>query len=149
MKQNYFKKILIIICVLNISGNIYGQSAEAKNPIFKESENLSDDLDFGALFHQIESQQYFQSVLLQKELSQIHIKSNDRVALDTFLNKHESILGMNIIKNGNKNPGNYYQVDLNVSISSFQVEIILSEVKGQIFEEKKRVWVSIPNFQLR
>lgn len=146
MKQTYFLKILIIFCLLNISGNIYGQSAPPNNETSNESKELFSNIDFSALIQKVDSQTDFKSVLVQKKLSNILIVSNDRKALNIFLETHKSVLGMTIINKGKKNPDNYYQLDLNVSFSSYQVEVILSEVKGRNVEEIKRDWVHTSNF---
>jgi uncharacterized protein (DUF2235 family) len=114
-----------------------------------EPTEIAGNINFDELFRLVDNEKKLRQVLLKNKGSQLLIKSNDKKALEIFLKNNESVFGMAIINNRELQPEVYNQLDLNVSYTSYQVEVILSEVKGLIVEKKEKYWISMPNIQLR
>lgn len=110
---------------------------------------IAGNINFDELFRLIENGKKLKQVLLKNKGSQLVIKSNDKKALDIFLKNNKSAFGMTIINDREVQPEIYNQLDLNVSYTSYKVEVMLSEVKGLIVEKKEKYWINMPNIQLR
>jgi hypothetical protein len=140
-------------CLFSITQKSYGQekSNKEKGRVYGSLEptGISGNINFDELLHQVNHEDKLIQILLKNSVSQLLIKSNDKKALDIFIKNNKSVCGITIINNMEVQPGNYNQLDLIVSYSAYQVEVVLSEVKGLIVEKKEKYWISMPNIQLR
>jgi hypothetical protein len=124
------------------------QKSYGQQKLDKQGSEVSANVNFDELFQQVNHENKLKQVLLNNNVSQLLMKSNDKKGLDFFLKNNKSVCGITIINNQELELKNYNQLELNVSYSSYQVRVILSEVKGLTVVKKEEYWISMRNTQL-